>query len=166
MDSRFVYICPYTTRELRYGETDKIHMPLETILQLAQEGKLLTINQIYGNYYATPKDAIDRALDSDLFPVLDWPVEKMDIMLQSYEKKLFRVYLEPDNLEELQRRLDKDGRDKDGKRFLAGKTELEKYHSGVYDNCIDFKVVNLAGEEKSLASTIYEQLLQMTYSPK
>jgi guanylate kinase len=156
MDARFIYVSPYTTRTLREGETDKIHVSLEQIKQMQIENKLLTVNNIYGIYYATPKDVIDNALSSGLFPILDWPADKMDIMLNYYSDHLKIIYIEPENLQELERRLATDGRDKDGQRFAKGKEELENYASGIYDNFIDLKIVNTEGEAQKQATTIYK----------
>lgn len=158
MDSSFVYVSPYTTRELRPGETDKIHVDVDTIKQLEEEGKLLTINEIYGIFYATPKETISEALAHGNYPILDWPVDKIDIMISYFGDQLLTIYIEPESIEELERRLGLDGRDKDGKRFAAGKLELEKYYQGTYDAVIDLKIVNRNGEDKNVASAIYQFL--------
>ena len=162
MDSRFVYVTPLTTRSLRLGETDKIHVSLESMKELEKAGKLLVINQFYGNYYATPKYIIDDALEANNFPILDWPVEKMELMNQNYEGRLFTVYLQPESLEELQIRLSQDGRDKDGKRFEAGKMELEDFFAGKYDDFIDLKLINYSGKDKEVAELIYQELMNMS----
>jgi guanylate kinase len=159
-DPRFVYISPYTTRELRPGETDKIHVELETIQRLQEEEKLLTVNEIYGIFYATPKETIDLSLAEGKFPILDWPVEKMDVMLSHYEDQLFVIYIEPENLQVLQERLAHDGRDRDGKRFAAGKEELQNYYEGKYDHLIDIKIINQDGGDKEVATMIYQLLYQ------
>lgn len=160
MDSRFVYISPYTTRELRLGETDKIHANLETIQQLDEEGKLLTVNLIYGIYYATPKDVIDQALANGMFPVLDWPIASMDVILKNYSSNLFTAYIEPESLEVLKERLGRDGRDKEGKRFMAAKNELERYYHGEFDELIDMKVLNLQDCDLEAAVKIYQNILR------
>lgn len=160
MDERFVYVSPYTTRELRPGETDKVHVDLETLKSLETEGKLLTVNEIYGIFYATPKELIDVAISQDQFPILDWPVDKMDVMLKNYGDKLLTVYVEPESLELLEQHLSHDGRDKEGKRFAAGKSELENYYKGKFDRVIDVKVVNREGRDKEVAALIYQLLNQ------
>lgn len=160
MDLRFVYISPYTTRDLRPGEIDKVHVTLEVIQRLEEEGKLLTINEIYGIYYATPKDSIDDAIEEGNFPILDWPVDKMDVILRNYPDKTFTVYVEPESLDELERRLKLDGRDKEGKRFIAGKEELNRYYMGEFDHMIDLKVLNEQGKDSEVSSQIYRSFVQ------
>lgn len=156
LDNRFEYISPLTTRPLRDGEKDKIHVSLEEIHKLDCEGKLLTINNIYGTYYATPKQNIDLALSSNRFPVLDWPAQKMDIMLMTYPTDLFVVYIAPENNDELLRRLSLDNRDINGQRYSAGKDELEKFYLGSYDSFIDIKIVNAQGNIDEIAHLIYQ----------
>lgn len=159
IDKRFVYISPLTTRNLRPGETDKIHASLEEIKQLQNENKLLKVNVIYDIYYATPKEPIDASLENNLFPVLDWPVNELEVMQKQYKDKLYVVYVQPDNLEELQRRLANDGRDKTGKRYEAGIQELQNYLDGKYDNFIDLKVINTKDCDKETAQFIYDQFI-------
>lgn len=160
MDSRFIYISPYTTRDLRPGESDKVHVPLEIIQQMESDGRLLTVNCIYGIYYATPKDVIDSALTNGQFPILDWPVEKMGVMLEHYQGKLFTTYIEPDDLDELQRRLSLDGRDKEGRRFAAGIEELHRYHQGEFDKIIDLKILNRKDQDQEIARQIYQKFTE------
>jgi guanylate kinase len=161
-DSRFIYISPFTTRKLRDGEKDKIHMSLEEIQKLEQEGKILTINNCYGIYYATPKHMIDEALDNHNFPILDWPIEKLEIMDSHYSNQLYKVYIEPDNFEELTQRLSYDNRDLDGKRCKAGIQELHKLYAGDYDSCIDLRIVNKKNSAKIVAEEIYQKFITFT----
>lgn len=160
IDGRFTYVTPFTTRELRPGEQDKKHISLDELNVLHDSGKLLAINHIYGIYYATPKYIIDEALAQQRFPVLDWPIDKMNIMEQYYDKQIYRVYVEPDDIQELERRLSNDARDKDGKRFQAGKLEIDNLLSGKYDTMIDYRVVNKAGHALQVAEEIYQHFLQ------
>jgi len=159
IDNRFEYIKPYTTRSLRVGETEKIHISLEEMEALNKAGQLLTINQFYGIYYATPKNSIDELLEQGKFPILDWPIEKMDIMNEQYENKLYKVYIEPDNIEELKNRLNNDDRDKNGNRYVAGIEELNKLIAGHYDQNIDLKIVNKKNQAEEIALEIYNNFI-------
>lgn len=158
LDDRFVYVTPYTTRALREGELDKVHIEMSELEELKNSGKLLTVNYLYGIYYATPKDLIDTALSQGKYPVLDWPIDKLDIMEKAYGTRLCKVYVEPDNVTELQRRLALDNRDKDGKRLDAGKVELENLLSGKYDQCVDLRIINKQNKAQQTALEIYQHL--------
>ena len=159
MDNRFEYVTPFTTRALREGEADKIHVELQEIKNLENAGKLLTVNQIYGIYYATPKYLIDESLECDCFPVLDWPVDKIQIMQNNYVDCLFRVYIEPENRDILKEQLSNDSRDKDGKRLSAGLEELEKLDAGDFENCYDMRIINRSGDSKKITEEIYRQFI-------
>src|SRR3990172_3957019 len=58
IDRRFRYIQPYTTRALRVGETEKIHVSREDLAHLRHQGKLLMVNQLYGALYGTPREPL------------------------------------------------------------------------------------------------------------
>lgn len=159
IDSRFIYVTPFTTRPLREGEIDKIHITLSELNDLKTAGRLLTVNQIYGIYYATPKDLIDDALIQNKFPVLDWPIDKLEVMEKNYGNKIYKVYVEPDNINELERRLSLDNRDKDGKRLDAAKLELINLSEGKFDALVDMKVINKQGRSQETAQSIYKQFI-------
>ncbi|MCC7414723.1 MAG: ATP-binding cassette domain-containing protein [Epsilonproteobacteria bacterium] len=165
LDDRFVYVTPFTTRDLRPGEQDKIHISMEQLENLRSADKLLTINHMYGIYYATPKYSIDEALAAGRFPVLDWPIEKLTVMQEQYSGQLYKVYVEPDDIEELHRRLSLDSRDKDGKRYQAGKLEIENLLSGSYDALVDLRIVNKKGCDLQTAQDILRSFLQTVETP-
>lgn len=155
LDARFEYVTPFTTRDLRPGEQDKVQISIEQLETLHNAGKLLTTNHIYGIYYATPKYIIDEALAKGHFPVLDWPIDKLTIMEEQYGDQLYKVYIEPDDINELQRRLSLDSRDTDGKRYHAGKLEMDNLLSGNYDALVDLRIVNKKGHDWDVATEIF-----------
>lgn len=156
IDTRFTYVTPLTTRELRAGEKDKIHVTSEEIQELEATGKLLTVNVIYDIQYATPKYLIDDALKNGLFPILDWPIQKLEIMEKNYGDCLYKVYLQPDDTQELKRRLTHDDRDRDGRRYLAGLEELNALNAGSFDGIFDLKIINEKERDKEIAKLIYD----------
>lgn len=161
LDSNFIYVTPYTTRKLRPGEQDKVSISIEQMHDLDRASKLLTINKIYGIYYGTPRDIIDTALINGKNPILDWPIEKIEIMQKQYKDKLFVVYLHPEDINELKARLSIDKRDVDGKRIDLGVQELKNFYNGEYDNSIDLKIVNKNELAKQIASLIYKKFMQL-----
>jgi guanylate kinase len=160
IDNRFQYVTPFTTRELREGEQDKTHITMTALDELKISGKLLTVNYIYGNYYATPKYIIDNALSQKLFPVLDWPIETLDVMEKAYEDMLHTVYIKPDSLDELYNRLHNDNRDKDNSRYERGKQEIARIDSGAYAQHIDLTIINKKNQDAATAQTIYNHFTQ------
>lgn len=157
-DNRFKYVTPYTTRTLRPNETDKVSISASEMQQLQKSGKLLTMNTLYGIHYGTPKNLIDDALSSQNYPILDWPVSKMDLMAQAYPNNLYVVYVAPPSIDVLKSRLSNDDRDKDNKRFVSGKEELADFEQGKFDHVVNLKIVNHDSAES--ARQIYQEFIK------
>lgn len=163
LDNRFVYISPFTTRTLREGETDKIYMSQSELNKFQAEGKLLTINELYGVSYATPLAPIENAFANNLFPVLDYPIQKLEIMQATFNDRLFCAYIEPPSIEVLEKRLSNDARDKDNKRLNLGKTELDSLWRGEFDSKIHCRVVCYENKISDVANSIYQKYLMVCY---
>lgn len=158
LDTRFVYITPYMTRSLRKGEGDKLSIGDEEMDQMMDDGEFLVVNELYGVRYATPKAPIVDALANDRFPVLDWPIDKMEIMQHAFPKRLFVVYILPPSIESLRQRLGKDGRDGSGCRLQSALQELRMYESFRYERSyVDFEVVSRDNRISETARMIYDQ---------
>jgi len=159
LDNRFQYIKPFTTRPLREGEVDKIHMPLQEMLELQERGRLVALNYLYGNYYATALDPILDALANGAFPIIDWPINRVLHMREALKDQIVSVFLYVDEIEQLSDRLKLDDRDKTGERFISGKSELNAFFRGEFDELIDYKVNNHHGDASTTAKEIYTAYL-------
>ena len=159
-DNRFVYISPYITRPLRDGEKDKVSVSGVVMNEMASRGEFLVINELYGVRYATPRRPIFVALDTGKFPILDWPIQKMDVMTETFPDRLYRVYVFPPSLEELKPRIDKDGRDVDGHRIRIATEEIKGFQSGQFDGLIDLKIESTHEHLKDIGKLIYTRYLE------
>ncbi|TSC71698.1 MAG: guanylate kinase [Parcubacteria group bacterium Gr01-1014_38] len=159
LDSRFVYISPYMTRELREGETDKVPVTDAGMDEMDSRGEFLAINQLYGIRYATPRAPIVEALDSGNFPLLDWPVSRMDVMTAAFPGRLYTVYLVPPSEEVLTARLGQDERDPTGSRLQAAMQELTEFQAGAYNHLFDLSVVADDNQVLQIAQSIYAAYL-------
>lgn len=160
LDSRFVYISPFMTRPLREGEKNKISISGEEMDRMWIQGELLAINELYGIRYATPRLQIVQALAEGNFPVLDWPISRIEVMTQVFPNQLCVVYVSPPSIEVLQQRLDKDGRDTDGHRLQSARKELEAYKSSRYIGVYNFEIVAEENHVPKIAHAIYTKYLQ------
>ena len=158
LDSRFAYISPFMTRALRSGETDKVSVSNTVLDELNNQEKILALNELYGVRYATPREPIEKAFVENCFPLLDWPVQKVQIMLTAFPGKTFKVYVEPPDVVAIERHLE-DGRDPGRSRYTAALNELEAYYQGGYDNVVDWSIVNSEFEVRKTAEKIYEMYL-------
>ena len=158
LDDRFVYISPWITRPLRDGETDKVSVKEEDLQRYLAEGKILAVNDIYGIRYGTPKQPIKDAFEQGNFPLLDWPIKRLEVMEREFGDRLYRVYIEPPSITELKRRLGQDERDEGGHRLLAAISELERAWAGDLADKYDMRVVS-DGDISQIARQIYERYL-------
>lgn len=159
LDSRFVYISPYMTRELREGETDKVPVTDAVMDEMDSRGEFLVINELYEIRYATPNAPIVTALDSSNFPLLDWPVNRMDVMTAAFPNRLFIVYLIPPSEEILKARLVQDERDPTGERLQAALQEFTEFQNGSYDHLFDLSVVTDDNQVSQIAQSVYAAYL-------
>ena len=160
IDSRFKYISPYITRTLRNGEVDKICVADDVMDEMDRNGEFLIVNKKYGIRYATPLNPIVEALSGSCFPMLDWPINQLDIMRGSFSGRIFVVYLVPPSMDELERRLSKDNRDENGLRICEAREELEYFYRGKYANLYDLCITTQSGKEDVIAQSIYEFYLK------
>lgn len=161
-DSRFVYISPYVTRSLREGEMDKIPISDQLMDEMEARGEFLVINKLYEIRYATPRRPIERALVEKRFPILDWPVNHMDVVQSAFPHQLFVVYISPPSQETLRGRLANDGRDLGGMRYQAAEDELNRFLRGEYDAFCNLKVVSHEDASNEVAERIYAAYLADT----
>jgi orotidine-5'-phosphate decarboxylase len=159
MDPRFEYVTPLTSRPLRENETDKISVTVDELLRLQQEDQLLALNECYGTYYGTPKYKVNEILSNDCFAVLDWPIEKLDVIKKEFPEGCYVVYVFPENEQVLSDRLERDLRDESGIRYSSGIKELKNFEKGFYDQSIHLKVMNQQGALKETAKKIYHAFL-------
>ena len=159
LDSRFVYISPYMTRPLRDGEKNKISISLVKMKKMQKEGRFIIVNKFYNTYYATPKAQIFEALALGNFPVLDWPISRMAVMLKLFPSQLYTVYVLPPSISVLKKRLASDSRDLDMSRLCAAKKELRAHRLSQYSGMYDIEVIAEENKIKETSSLIYRQFL-------
>lgn len=161
LDSRFVYICPYMTRPLREGEVNKVAVSGNEMDEMSRRGELLVVNELFGGIrYGTPRRPIEEALAVGKFPVLDWPIDRLQVMTQAFPGQLFVVYVSPPSLDVLRQRLGKDGRDADGARFASAQKELERFWALGYVGNYDYEIVSQEGQVSRIAQAIFTNYIQ------
>ena len=159
LDDRFVYISPYMTRPLRVGEKNKVSINDQQMDDMSNRGEFLAVNELYGIRYATPRLPIVEALLKGNFPVLDWPISKIEVMVHAFLDRLHVVYVSPPSIDVLRKRLERDGRDRDGNRLQSAREELEAYWSFQYTGVYDFEIVSKEGQVQKIANAIYANFM-------
>ena len=157
-DGRFLYVSPFTTRELRPGETDKVHIS-DTDLE-SRRDEFLCVNELYGIKYATPKEAIRTTLRTGGFPVLDWPIERLEVMREAFPDGLFVVYLLPATSDLLRERLSRDRRDPEHRRLQKGLEEIGMFRERPEWQAACHLVVTVCcASAEEIAQQVYESYM-------
>jgi len=161
LDNRFVYVSPYMTRVLRAGEKNKVAVNNDQMDEMWRRGELLVVNNLYGGIrYGTPRLPIAEALAAGKFPILDWPIDRLEVMTQAFPGQLFVVYVSPASVDVLYQRLSKDERDASGTRLASAEQELQRYWSSEYAGLYDFEVVSEDNKIFEIATEIYTKYLE------
>ena len=141
-----------TTRQPRAGEREGVEyffVSREQFQEMIRQGAFLEYAEYVGNYYGTPKDAVDEQLDRGCDVYLDIEVQgAMQVKRQRPETLL--IFLMPPSLEELERRLVGRGQDHPEiirKRLLEAERECAERDK--FDYVVTNDVVERAAAEIS-----------------
>ena len=135
-----------TTRAARPGETDGKEyrfVSTEQFEAFKAQNQLLEWAQVHGNFYGTPRDRIDQALEAgqDIILEIDWQGAQQ---VRSLFAQVISIFILPPSIEALQERLEQRGQDSEDvirRRILAANTEIA--HASEYEYVIinqDFSV--------------------------
>ena len=138
-DINLHYSVSATTRAMRAGEVDGVSYHFKTreeFQQMIAENQLLEHTEYCGNFYGTPRKAVEDMLSEGKNVVL-----KIEIEGAANVKKMFPeaalIFILPPSMGELSRRLHKRGTEDEEtiqKRLLQARTELS--HAKEYDYII------------------------------
>lgn len=138
-NSNLFYSISATSRPIRQNETDGKSYFFKTRVEferMISDGELLEYTEYCGNYYGTPKKAVNDMLDEGKDVVL-----KIEVEGAANVKKIFpdavRIFILPPSIAELERRMHKRGTEDDAtiaKRIEIARKEL--CHADEYDYVI------------------------------
>jgi len=129
-----------TTRQPREGErhgVDYYFVDKDEFLRMQKAGELLEWAEVFGNFYGTPHEPVERALASgqDILFDVDWQGAAQ--LLKNCTDDLCRVFILPPSAEALEQRLK--GRGKDKPEVVAhrmAQASREISHWNEYDHVI------------------------------
>ncbi|NLC37404.1 MAG: guanylate kinase, partial [Alcaligenaceae bacterium] len=118
-----------TTRPPRPGEEHEKHyrfVSVEEFQALRDAGSMLEWAEVHGNFYGTPRDRIDEALQSgrDVLLEIDWQGARQ---VRQFLPDAIGVFILPPSIEALELRLKKRGQDEPhviARRLLAAGGEM------------------------------------------
>lgn len=129
MRSGFFFSVSATTRAARPGEVEGreyYFLSKEEFERQIDDGNMLEYAQYCGNYYGTPRSAVEERRNMGLDVVLDIEVQGANNIRRTCPDAVL-IFLKPPSPEELERRLRKRGTESDEvirKRLSAAKQEL------------------------------------------
>ena len=151
----YTYISPFTTRPLREGEIDKVHVSQGEYVRMLKEGEFVYDNPLYGVNYGTPKKSITQAFVEGRIPLLDFPLEDVPKLHLPEDITPVGIYCFPPNISEWYKRMAEDGR-QNMSRLHKGYRELESLAlSETRNPNIDFALVTRSGQIQGLAEQVH-----------
>lgn len=159
---QYTYISPFTTRKLRPGETDKIHVSESEYMAMLNNGEFVYDNPLYGVRYGTPKKPILDAFDLSKIPLLDFPLTDVPKLNLPNMVTPIGVYCFPPDINEWYERMAKDGR-QNLSRLKKGYRELEHLSiPGYVATEINYAVVTRSNQISDLAENVHEYISTLT----
>ncbi len=147
------YSVSATTRKMRPGEIngkDYIFVSHDIFEDWIKNGKVVEWAKIYGEYYGTPKEPIDKALQRGQDVILDIDIHGKRSLEKIYGKNVVSIFLIPPSLNVLRQRLISRGAESEEKLELRLKLSREEMKWG-YE--YDYIVINDI-KEKAAANVI------------
>ena len=122
-----------TTRPKRADEIDKVHyffISPERFIQMRDAGELLEWAEVHGNYYGTPRRAVEEALSAGKDVLFDIDVAGVRQLASMVREAMATVFLLPPSVAEQVSRLKRRASDDDAailKRLKTARTEIEAW---------------------------------------
>ncbi len=142
-----------TTRNPREGEVDGkdyFFISKEEFEKRIEEDGFLEYDYHFGNYYGTPRDKVEEALNEGKDVILEIEVKGGQIVREKAEQAIF-VFVLPPNLQELKRRIENRGTETEEeihKRLKRAVEELDYIH--LYDYSIVNDDLDLAAQKLNM----------------
>lgn len=139
-DGRLTLSVSVTTRARRGSEIDGVDYRFLTARQFEQmrdRGELLEWAQVHGNFYGTPRDTVDQALESGLDVLFDIDWQGARQIREAVPQDVVSIFVLPPSAAELRQRLERRAEDAPeviANRLANASTELERW--GEYDYVI------------------------------
>lgn len=139
-DSHIFPSVSYTTRPIRVGESNGVDyhfIDRDTFLHMIEEGAFLEFAEVFGNFYGTAKDVVERYLENgqDVIFDIDWQGHRS--LRELAEDDVVSVFILPPSKKELKERLERRAQDaKETIELRLQKANSELVHWHEYDYTI------------------------------
>jgi len=128
-----LYSVSYTTRKPRAGETDGVDyhfISSQDFKKGIKENRWAEWAEVYGNYYGTSVDVINKGLSSGRDMLLDIDVQGTIQILKHYPDSV-TIFILPPSMDILKQRIEMRGTDSDSaikRRLMTAEKEIAQKH--------------------------------------
>lgn len=134
------YSVSATTREPRVGEEDGKHyyfVNRERFSELISQNQLLEHAEFCGNYYGTPRPAVERSVNEGKDIILEIEIEGALQIKKRFPQGVF-IFIVPPSLDELRARISKRGTETEDKiQQRLAKASDELHYVSEYDYVVE-----------------------------
>jgi guanylate kinase len=167
-----IFSISMTTRQPRDNEIDGcdyFFISVEEFKEGIKKGEFIEWAMVYGDYYGTPKKALDESLSSGMDVLLDLDIQGAMNIKKEYKDRAILIFIIPPFLEDLKARLSNrmtDTQEEIEKRLSFAKEELKNIHKYDYYVINDDisttvgKLKSIITAEKSKVKRISKELLK------
>ena len=160
-----------TTRKPREGQVEGIHyyfLPEEEFKNKIAKGDFLEWACVHGNYYGTPKSAVEEMLENGKNVILEIDVQGAVKIKENCKDGVF-IFILPPSMEELKNRLTKRGTETPEeilRRFNTAYEEIkyiDKYNYGVVNDVVEdavAKIDKILEAEKCRVTRIKDSIIK------
>jgi guanylate kinase len=133
-----------TTRARRPSEVEGRHyyfIDQETFRRMREHGDLLEWAEVHGNFYGTPRAAVEKALaqGQDVLFDIDWQGTEQLSAIESVRPDLVRIFVLPPSFKELKSRLER--RAEDSSETIQRRLENARIEIGKWSQ-YDYVIIN------------------------
>ncbi|MBW4649878.1 MAG: guanylate kinase [Kastovskya adunca ATA6-11-RM4] len=145
-----------TTRQPRHGEVNGKHyhfVSRQEFEQMVTQGEFIEWAQYAGNYYGTPRSAVEQQIKQGHWAILEIELQGARLLKKTFPAAL-RIFILPPSVAELEDRIRRRAQDSNeaiAKRLASAKTEIAAADE------FDIQIVNddLEKALKDIESTIF-----------
>lgn len=160
-----------TTRSPRTGEVhgeNYFFLSKEEFLKRVEEKDFLEYAEVYGNYYGTPKSAVEEKLNMGHNVILEIDIQGALKVKENVQDGVF-IFILPPSMEELKQRIIKRGSETEESLMLRFKSAykeinyISKYNYAVVNDTVDNavkKIESILVAEKCRVDRIKEKILE------
>ncbi|MBP8613516.1 MAG: guanylate kinase [Firmicutes bacterium] len=125
-----IKFCPsITTRQPRPGEVDGVDytfVSMPEFFRRRENDEFVEWAEVYGNYYATPRQDVEKAIAEGSLIILEKDVQGARTLRKVYPDGIF-IFILPPSMEELKRRIESRGTEEESEmamRFDSARREI------------------------------------------